>query len=259
SWCESYPGRELPGQLCFSGAEAIRGGVQSLLAGSHSAKWLRKRRLPADLVAAGDFEEALGLLKRRLGLINAEPLEPIFKQAYWAACTSLPGLPQMASIHWPLLSEGSLKSREIAPMVLFTPQVILERVKEAHKMTSAGKFSDALSVFRSALQSIPLSVANDANEERQLTDMIEMCREYVTFARLQVTSKKLTPDKAARQIELNAYLTCCKLQQFHQFLTLKTAMGIAFKNENFVSAASFAKRMIQGNFGPAEKHKDARS
>lgn len=123
-------------------------------------------------------------------------------------------------------------------------------------MTSAGKFNDALAAFRSALQSIPISVANDANEERQLTDMIEMCREYVTFARLQVTSKKLTPDKAARQIELNAYLTCCKLQQFHQFLTLKTAMGIAFKNENFVTAASFAKRMIQGNFGPADKHKD---
>ncbi|CAE7866195.1 unnamed protein product, partial [Symbiodinium necroappetens] len=231
-------------------------GLNLTLADSCQVKWLRKRRLPADLVAAGDFEEALGLLKRRLGLMNAEPLEPIFKQAYWATCTSLPSLPQMVSINWPLLSEGSIKSREIAPMVLFTPQVILERVKEAHKMTSAGKFNDALAAFRSALQSIPISVANDANEERQLTDMIEMCREYVTFARLQVTSKKLTPDKAARQIELNAYLTCCKLQQFHQFLTLKTAMGIAFKNENFVTAASFAKRMIQGNFGPADKHKD---
>mmetsp|Transcript_66984 Transcript_66984/g.157137 ORF Transcript_66984/g.157137 Transcript_66984/m.157137 type:complete len:1236 (+) Transcript_66984:48-3755(+) len=231
-------------------------GLNLTLADSCQVKWLRKRRLPADLVAAGDFEEALGLLKRRLGLMNAEPLVPIFKQAYWATCTALPSLPQMVSIHWPLLSEGSMKSREIAPMVLFTPQVILERVKEAHKMTSAGKFNDALAAFRTALQSIPISVANDANEERQLTDMIEMCREYVTFARLQVTSKKLTPDKAARQIELNAYLTCCKLQQFHQFLTLKTAMGIAFKNENYVTAASFAKRMIQGNFGPADKHKD---
>ena len=33
-------------------------------------------------------------------------------------------------------------------------------------------------------------------------------------------------------------------------------MGACFKAENFVTAASFAKRMVQGNFGPPEKTKD---
>ena len=73
---------------------------------------------------------------------------------------------------------------------------------------------------------------------------------------LQVASKKLTPDKVAQIIELNSYLTCCKLQPYHQFLALKSAMGACFKAENFVTAASFAKRMAQGNFGPPEKTKD---
>ena len=56
------------------------------------AKWLRKRRLPCDLVAAGDFDEALQLLKRRLGLINAEPLQAIFKErsrAILAPCIAI--------------------------------------------------------------------------------------------------------------------------------------------------------------------------
>ncbi|CAJ1385836.1 unnamed protein product, partial [Effrenium voratum] len=220
-------------------------GVNLTLGDTCQAKWLKRRRLPCDLVAAGDFEEALGLLKRRLGLMNVEPLEAIFKEAYW-----------MPSLHWPLLSEGSAKSRELAPKILFTPQVILDRAREALRMITSGKFNDALAAFRGVLQAIPISVANDANEERQLTEMIDTCREYVNFARLQVASKKLTPDKAARIIELNAYLTCCKLQPYHQFLACKSAMGACYKAENFVTAASFAKRMVQGNFGPPEKVKE---
>lgn len=234
-------------------------GLNLTLGDSCQTKWLKKRRLPCDLVAAGDFEEALNLLKRRLGLINAEPLEAIFKEAYWATCSALPALPQMPSLHWPLLSEGSAKARDLAPKILFTPQVILDRAREALRMVTTGKFNDALNAFRSVLQAIPISVANDANEERQLTEMIDTCREYVNFTRLQVASKKLTPDtpeKVAQIIELNSYLTCCKLQPYHQFLALRGAMGACFKAENFVTAASFAKRMAQGNFGPPEKTKD---
>eukprot|EP00930_Biecheleria_cincta_P035139 TRINITY_DN241_c0_g1_i1.p1 TRINITY_DN241_c0_g1~~TRINITY_DN241_c0_g1_i1.p1 ORF type:complete len:1243 (-),score=237.00 TRINITY_DN241_c0_g1_i1:360-4049(-) len=232
-------------------------GLNLTMADSCQTKWLKKRKLPADLVAAGDFEEALGLLKRRLGLMNAEPLEANFKQAYWATCTSLTAIPQAPALQLPLLSEGSAKARDISPMILFTAPVILERVKEAHKLTTGGKFNDALAIFRSALQSIPISVASDSKEEQQLLEMIDMCREYVNFARLQVTSKtQNTPDKAARNIELNAYLTCCKLQPVHQLLSLRGAMITSYKAENFVTAASFAKRLIQGNFGPPEKNKD---
>jgi len=231
-------------------------GLNLTLADGCQAKWLKKRKLPADLVAAGEFEEALGLLKRRLGLMNADPLEAIFKEAYWATCTTLPVLPQMPSIHWPLLSEGSCKAREMAPMILFTSQVILERVKEALKLTTGGKFNDALAIFRAALQAIPISVANDGNEEKQLMDLIDTCREYITFARLQVTSKSMGAAQAARSVELNAYLTCCKLRPEHQLLTLRGAMILSFKAENFVTAASFAKRLVQGNFGPPDKNKD---
>merc|ERR1712032_811282 len=80
---------------------------------TYQAKWLKKRKLPCDLIAAGEFEEALSLLKRRLGLVNAEPLEPLFKEAYWACCTSLTTLPQAPSVNWPLWAEGNLKQKEL--------------------------------------------------------------------------------------------------------------------------------------------------
>jgi coatomer protein complex subunit alpha (xenin) len=136
---------------------------------------------------------------------------------------------------------------------LFQVQYILDQVKDAHKLTSEGKFKESLSIFRSALQCIPLSVANDSKEEQQLTEMIEVCRDYTIGMRLELTRKALDPTNVARNIELAAYFTCCKLQGSHSFLALQGAMATAFKGQNFVTAASFAKRLLQGNFGNMQK------
>jgi len=232
-------------------------GLTVAMADPVQTKWLKKRKLPADLVAAGEFEEALGLLKRRLGIINAAPLEPLFKEVYWATCSALPGLPQAPSLNWPLLSEGNIKAKEApTPVILFSVQKILERVKEAHRLTTQGKFNEVLSIFRGALQSIPLSVANDTREEQQLMEIIEMCREYVNLCRLEVARKSLDPSQMARNVELAAFLTCCKVQPTHLMLTLQLAMSTSFKAQNFVTAASFAKRLIQGNFGNPERNKE---
>eukprot|EP00928_Gymnodinium_smaydae_P028308 TRINITY_DN2160_c0_g3_i1.p1 TRINITY_DN2160_c0_g3~~TRINITY_DN2160_c0_g3_i1.p1 ORF type:complete len:1244 (-),score=301.09 TRINITY_DN2160_c0_g3_i1:224-3895(-) len=223
--------------------------TQVTMADSIQTKWLRKRRLPADLVAAGEFEEALNLLRRRLGIANAEPLEPLFKAAYWAACGSLPGIPGSDSLPVAMLAEGSLKSRDLSPVILFSWASILERVKEGHRLVYAGNFAGALDLFRSVLQSIPLGVAKDAQEEQRYTEMIGICREYINAMRVEVTRKGLDPaTQMARILELAAYLTCHKLQAGHNLLTLRVAMSNAFKAGNFVTAASFAKRLVQGNF-----------
>lgn len=226
-------------------------GMTVSLGDSVQSKWLKKRRLPADLVAAGEFEEALTLLKKRLGVINADPLEPLFKEAYWATCSSLPSLPQAPSLNFPMLAEGHPKARDICPVLLFNSKTIVEKVKEGQKLTTQGKFGEGLALFRYALQVIPLSAAADAAEEKNLMEMIEVCREYVNFTRLEVTRKQLNQQtEVARNIELAAYLTCCKVQsKTHQCLALQLAMFTSFKMQNFVTAASFAKRLIQGNWG----------
>jgi len=218
------------------------------MADSLQTKWLRKRKLPADLVAAGEFEEALNLLRRRLGLINADPLEPLFKAAYWATCSSLSGLPQGPSVSQPLLSEGNSKTRELCPVTFFSFQSIVDQVKEGRQLVTQGKFEQALYAFRSVVQSIPLSVAKDATEEKNSLEMIDICREYINAMRLEVTRKGEDPI-GARCLELAAYMTCCNLQPGHKILTLRVAMTVAFKAQNFVTAASFAKRLVQGNYG----------
>jgi coatomer protein complex subunit alpha (xenin) len=222
-------------------------------------KWLRKRKLPADLVAAGDFEEALNLLRKRLGVINAEPLEPLFKAAYWATCSALPTMPQTSSLNWPLLGEGNMKcSGNVAPLTFFSAQTVLDQVVVGLSRTTQGKCPEALDIFRSALQSIPLGVAADAKEEQKFLELIDMCREYTLAMRVEVTRKLLDASETARILELAAYLTCCKMQSSHVLLMLRVGMSVAYKAQNFVTAASFAKRIVQGNLGPADVVAQAR-
>merc|ERR1719215_23176 len=162
----------------------------------------------------------------------------------------MPCLPQMQSLQWPLLSEGSPKVKDVYPIIYFSSKVIIARVKEAQKLVTGGKFADALAGFQAALQAIPLSVAADATEERNLMDMIDVCREYITFTRMEVARKQLPPTEVARNIEMAAYLTCVKVQsKVHQCLALQLAMFTSFKNQNFLTAASFARRLIQGSWG----------
>lgn len=212
-------------------------------------KWIQKRKLPVDYAAAGEFDEALGLLQRRIGLMNADPLEPLFQEIYWATCSSLPSMPQAPSIPLPMTANGRAKDVELAPANLFNVQAMVEGMKEGHKLTTQGKFGEALDRLRMLLQALPLSCAVNSEEEQQLQEMVEMSREYVNMLRLETTRKTIGADQMVRNIELAAYLTCCKLQPAHMVLTLRLAMTTAFKAENFVTAASFARRLVQGNMG----------
>jgi len=187
--------------------------------------------------------------RRRLSLINAEPLEPLFREAYWAACSTLPVPPQCPPLRYPLMAEGCMKGTGQVPQVLFTSERVAEMVKDGHRFTTQGKFSDALARFRCALQALPLSVASDADEERRLTDMVDMCRQYGVAMRLEVTRKALGPTQVARSVELAAFLACCKLLPQHRLLTLRVAMSTAFKAQNFITAAAFARVLVTGGLG----------
>ena len=40
-------------------------------------------------------------------------------------------------------------------------------------------------------------------------------------------------------------MACCSLQPAHRILTLRSAMALAFKMQDFIYAAFFAKKIIQ--------------
>lgn len=62
-----------------------------------------------------------------------------------------------------------------------------------------------------------------------------------------------------RSTELCAYFTHCNLQPGHLFLALKQAMVQAFRVKNYVTAASFAHRLLELPEVSSEKNADLKS
>lgn len=60
-------------------------------------------------------------------------------------------------------------------------------------------------------------------------------------------------------MELLAYFTCCNLQPAHLLLALRMAMASAFKGKNYITAASFAQRLLELPDLSSERHADLRT
>jgi coatomer protein complex subunit alpha (xenin) len=72
-------------------------------------------------------------------------------------------------------------------------------------------------------------------------ELLNIAREYVTAVRLKHENAS---ESGIRQMELSAYFTHCNLQPSHVALALNLAMTQAYKGGNFITAAAFARRML---------------
>ena len=104
-------------------------------------------------------------------------------------------------------------------------------------------------------------IAGNRSETNDLKDLINVCREYITAVRVKEEMNKYTGanTNVARSLELVAYFTHCNLQPGHLLLALKTAMASAFKNKNYINAASFARRLLELPDINLEKHGDTKN
>ncbi|CAN0049241.1 unnamed protein product [Choristocarpus tenellus] len=86
--------------------------------------------------------------------------------------------------------------------------------------------------------------------------MVEICREYITAIRIKSAIAE-TKDPV-RSMELAAYFTRCNLLPAHLLLALRMAMASAFKCKNYITAASFAQRLIELPDLSSERNADLR-
>jgi coatomer protein complex subunit alpha (xenin) len=113
---------------------------------------------------------------------------------------------------------------------------------------TGGKFDQAFEAFSGIVCATTLTVVESRQQVGELKELLNICREYLTAIRLELARKGVTEPK--RQIELAAYFTHCNLQPTHTMLSLKSAMGVAFKLKLLTSAGSFARRLLELNPRP---------
>src|SRR3989338_1397314 len=77
----------------------------------------------------------------------------------------------------------------------------------------------------------------------QAKALLATCREYALGLKIELHRKADVKD-LTRSLELATLFCHCKLQSSHLQLALRSAMTTAYNMKNYVSASSFAKRLL---------------
>lgn len=222
---------------------------------SQLSKWARNSPLAADHVAAGAFESAMQLLNRQLGIVNFVPLKPHFLNLAAASQVYLVANPGMGSLSSSLRRNvDETNPNDIRPVQLIQLPHVIGLLKEGYKLFKANKLPEALTKFSETLQLIPLLIVSTSDEQEEVQQMLGICREYIIGLQMEQARRELAqsdPSAIQRGLELAAFFTHCELDPQHLLLALRLAMTTAFKAKNFVTAASFARRLLE--LGPSQQ------
>ncbi|KAK4390745.1 Coatomer subunit alpha-1 [Sesamum angolense] len=211
--------------------------------------WVQKSSLAAEHAAAGDFDTAMRLLSRQLGVKNFSPLKLQFidihmgSHTYLRAFTSAPVISIAVERGW---NDSATPNVRRPPALVFNFSQLEEKLKAGYKATTAGKFSEALRHFLSILHTIPLIVVETRREVDEVKELVVIVKEYVLGLQMELKRRELK-DNPVRQQELAAYFTHCNLQVPHLRLALLNAMTVCFKAQNLSTAANFARRLLETN------------
>lgn len=211
--------------------------------------WTQKSSLAGEHAAAGNFETAMRLLNRQLGIKNFAPLKPMLldlhtgSHSYLRAFSSAPVNPLALERGW---NESASPNVRGPPALVFNFSQLEEKLKAGYKATTTGKFSEALRLFLSVLHIIPLIVVESRREVDEVKELIIIAKEYVLGLQMELKRREIK-DNPVRQQELAAYFTHCNLQMPHLRLALLNAMTVCYKAKNLNTAANFARRLLETN------------
>ena len=239
----------------FVNVESSEAGVGS----SEAELWARNSPLAADHVAGGSFETAMQLLNRQVGAVNFPPLKSRFMSIYQASRTYLPasvGLPPIVNYVRRTVEEAD--PQKVLP---FIPQdiesIAAGDLQKGYDAVRSNRLEDAAAIFKNMLHCLLVNTVSTASEVNEAKKLITSAMEYGVAMAIELSRRKLgsnnevakSPEKLKRSLELSAYFTIPKLEVPHRQLALMSAMNLAYTNNNFSSALSFANRILANGSG----------
>jgi len=84
-------------------------------------------------------------------------------------------------------------------------------------------------------------------EQKTIAGLIRKIVEYTTAMRIELERKRNVqsdPTNIVRIAELACYMTLCGMENAHKFLAFKNAFTFNYKNKNFITAAHFARQVV---------------
>ncbi|XP_053990351.1 uncharacterized protein LOC128882670 isoform X2 [Hylaeus volcanicus] len=215
--------------------------------------WCTKGAHVFRYVAAGRYDEALEILIKKIALINAEPLKPFFRTITLSSVVDLTLLPLLPTKQLHLLQTGSFSSKRHQPLPYITISSLQKSFNDASRLLVAGKLTESLQTYREILWKLTLAEASSKKEEEELLAILKKTQIYALAMSIECSRQVLPDTDVRRNVELAAYLGCCELDEFHQFLIWRRALSVAWKAKNYMTAAIFARKLVETNFGSGTK------
>merc|ERR1711935_447877 len=225
-----------------------------------AACWVANSSHAADHVAAGAMSSAMQLLNRQIAASEFSALQGNMMGCYIGSMMSVPGMAGSGSIALPLMrndAEGHPGNASL-PRSCITPKNLIDGVKSGYRFFQGGKFNDSKTAFSNVLTQIPMVVTSNPKEQAQIKQMVSVCREYITAIRIKGAMAETGGDPV-RSTELSAYFTHCELIPAHLVLALRSGMGVAFKNKNYILAASCARQLLELPEMSSERNADLKN
>ncbi|KAJ3935811.1 MAG: coatomer subunit alpha-2 [Lentinula lateritia] len=211
--------------------------------------WVKNSPLAADHVAAGSFDTAMQLLNRQLGVVNFEPLKPLFLSIYRSSHTYISPVASLPPLQLHIRrnpSESSLS--RVLPVEARSLQFIRSEFADGARDVAGNRLVNAQATFRSVLRALLVVVLTSDEEAKQWRDMVTSTREYLLGVSIELERRRVAqeePDNLERNLELAAYFTHCQLQPVHLQIALRSAITVFGKANNSAHAARFAKRLLE--------------
>jgi len=221
---------------------------------SETELWTRNSPFAGDHVAAGSFETAMQLLNRQFGVVNFSTLKPLFISSYRSSHTYLSPTASLPPLHLHLRRnpEESSPSR-VLPITVRSLQTMRSELTEGFRAVSGNKLPEAQAIFQSALHGLVLVPISSDAQASEWRDLVTLAREYLLGVSLEIERRRIAqaePDNVKRSLELAAYFAHCQLQPAHLQIALRSAIGVFAKANNHVTAAKFARRLLELNPDP---------
>ncbi|KAJ1983510.1 hypothetical protein H4R34_001235 [Dimargaris verticillata] len=214
--------------------------------------WSRNSSLIADHVAAGSFQTAMQLLQQQVGAINFAPLKPHFMTICQSTHSALPSNSALPPLTIPLRrTVEQTEPHKVLPVIAVDLQGLIEQLQDGYKKTTTGRFQDAIVLFKSLLHALVFVTAHKKSEVDEAQQLIQVARDYLVGLTMErarqdlMTQATNSADAMKRVLELAAYFTHCNLQPMHLQLALRSAMVLHYKQKNYMSAANFARRLLE--------------
>lgn len=208
--------------------------------------WCSNSNAPSDHIVAGSFDTAMDLLHDQMGICYFEPLKSHFLNLPVTSTGFFQGVPSTPSLSTYFARNRPNSLKDSLPQVYLKISTLVDSLQNAYRLTTAGKFAEALEKFVYILQTLSIVGLQSKQEKQEVQELKDICVAYITGIQTELTRKELqtTEGVTTRVAELAAYFTHCELQVSHQQLTLRSAMTIFFKLKNYANAYNFGRRLI---------------